>query len=73
MRQDAVSRISGHVSKHSLSEPKVVVQTTREVDILDDEYSWLKYGQKVTLDKNRPGKIVVELNGRLNKCGVISP
>merc|ERR1712166_762016 len=25
------------------------------------------------IDDNRAGKIVVELNGRLNKCGVISP
>jgi len=25
------------------------------------------------IDDNRGGKIVVELNGRLNKCGVISP
>eukprot|EP00352_Strombidinopsis_acuminata_P009440 CAMPEP_0176361012 /NCGR_PEP_ID=MMETSP0126-20121128/17441_1 /TAXON_ID=141414 ORGANISM="Strombidinopsis acuminatum, Strain SPMC142" /NCGR_SAMPLE_ID=MMETSP0126 /ASSEMBLY_ACC=CAM_ASM_000229 /LENGTH=127 /DNA_ID=CAMNT_0017716381 /DNA_START=80 /DNA_END=463 /DNA_ORIENTATION=+ len=25
------------------------------------------------VDDNRNGKIVVELNGRLNKCGVISP
>lgn len=25
------------------------------------------------VDDNRSGKIVVELNGRLNKCGVISP
>jgi ribosomal protein S8 len=25
------------------------------------------------VDDKRAGKIVVELNGRLNKCGVISP
>jgi ribosomal protein S8 len=25
------------------------------------------------VDDHRAGKIVVELNGRLNKCGVISP
>lgn len=25
------------------------------------------------MDDHRAGKIVVELNGRLNKCGVISP
>ena len=25
------------------------------------------------IDDARAGKIVVELNGRLNKCGVISP
>ncbi|XP_009860931.2 small ribosomal subunit protein uS8 [Ciona intestinalis] len=27
----------------------------------------------VIVDDHRAGKIVVELNGRLNKCGVISP
>ena len=25
------------------------------------------------IDDHRAGKIVVELNGRINKCGVISP
>jgi hypothetical protein len=28
-------------------EPRVVVQTTSEIDILDDGYRWRKYGQKV--------------------------
>lgn len=28
-------------------EPRVVVQTISEVDILDDGYRWRKYGQKV--------------------------
>ncbi len=30
------------------------------------------YFEKV-IDDHRAGKIVVELNGRINKCGVISP
>ena len=30
-------------------------------------------GEFEYVDDHRPGKIVVELNGRLNKCGVISP
>ena len=30
-------------------------------------------GEFEIVDDHRAGKIVVELNGRLNKCGVISP
>lgn len=30
-------------------------------------------GEFEYVDDHRSGKIVVELNGRLNKCGVISP
>ncbi|XLT80740.1 hypothetical protein S245_002476 [Arachis hypogaea] len=31
----------------TVREPRVVVQTTSEIDILDDAYRWRKYGQKV--------------------------
>jgi small subunit ribosomal protein S15Ae len=30
-------------------------------------------GEFEIIDDHRAGKIVIELNGRLNKCGVISP
>jgi small subunit ribosomal protein S15Ae len=30
-------------------------------------------GEFEEVDNHRSGKIVVQLNGRLNKCGVISP
>ncbi len=30
-------------------------------------------GEFEVVDDHRSGKIVVELNGRINKCGVISP
>lgn len=30
-------------------------------------------GEFEVVDNRRSGKIVIELNGRLNKCGVISP
>lgn len=37
-------------------------------------YSTAGYiGEFEYVDDHRSGKIVVELNGRLNKCGVISP
>lgn len=38
--------------------------------------NWVKtgyIGEFEYVDDHRSGKIVVELNGRLNKCGVISP
>ncbi|CAA2984722.1 probable WRKY transcription factor 2 isoform X1 [Olea europaea subsp. europaea] len=34
--------------------PRVVVQTTSEVDILDDGYRWRKYGQKVVKGNPNP-------------------
>lgn len=35
-------------------EPRVVVQTISEVDILDDGYRWRKYGQKVVRGNPNP-------------------
>ena len=34
-------------SHRTVTEPKIIVQTTSEVDLLDDGYRWRKYGQKV--------------------------
>ncbi|KAJ8565343.1 hypothetical protein K7X08_007919 [Anisodus acutangulus] len=34
-------------SSRTVTEPKIIVQTTSEVDLLDDGYRWRKYGQKV--------------------------
>jgi small subunit ribosomal protein S15Ae len=40
----------------------------------DDTFLTAGYiGEFEFVDDHRSGKIVVELNGRLNKCGVISP
>ncbi|MCO5600377.1 hypothetical protein L7F22_054488 [Adiantum nelumboides] len=38
----------------TIREPRVVVQTTSEVDILDDGYRWRKYGQKVVKGNPHP-------------------
>ncbi|PIN21066.1 hypothetical protein CDL12_06243 [Handroanthus impetiginosus] len=38
----------------AIREPRVVVQTTSEVDILDDGYRWRKYGQKVVRGNPNP-------------------
>ncbi|KAK4484773.1 hypothetical protein RD792_007367 [Penstemon davidsonii] len=37
-----------------IREPRVVVQTMSEVDILDDGYKWRKYGQKVVRGNPNP-------------------
>ncbi|KAK4750609.1 hypothetical protein SAY87_004091 [Trapa incisa] len=37
-----------------IREPRVVVQTISEVDILDDGYKWRKYGQKVVRGNPNP-------------------
>ncbi|KAJ7961147.1 WRKY transcription factor [Quillaja saponaria] len=38
----------------TVREPRVVVQTTSEIDILDDGYRWRKYGQKVVKGNPNP-------------------
>ncbi|XAR58866.1 hypothetical protein NMG60_11014434 [Bertholletia excelsa] len=38
----------------TLREPRVVVQTTSDIDILDDGYRWRKYGQKVVKGNPNP-------------------
>ena len=51
-----------------IREPRVVVQTLSEVDILDDGYRWRKYGQKVVRGNPNPRyvlmlmKLVIEIN-----------
>ncbi|KAF7831305.1 putative WRKY transcription factor 20 isoform X1 [Senna tora] len=41
-----------------IREPRVVVQTLSEVDILDDGYRWRKYGQKVVRGNPNPSYVV---------------
>lgn len=45
--------ISGPGSR-TVREPRVVVQTTSDIDILDDGYRWRKYGQKVVKGNPNP-------------------
>ncbi|TVU09975.1 EcWRKY-10 [Eragrostis curvula] len=44
----------GSAASRAVREPRVVVQTTSEVDILDDGYRWRKYGQKVVKGNPNP-------------------
>ncbi|XP_071722615.1 probable WRKY transcription factor 3 [Rutidosis leptorrhynchoides] len=47
-RRSTEVRVTEPVSSHrTVSEPRIIVQTTSEVDLLDDGYRWRKYGQKV--------------------------
>ena len=47
-RRNTEVRVSDQVSSHrTVTEPRIIVQTTSEVDLLDDGYRWRKYGQKV--------------------------
>ncbi|KAG6656316.1 hypothetical protein CIPAW_04G014200 [Carya illinoinensis] len=38
----------------TVTEPKIIVQTKSEVDLLDDGYRWRKYGQKVVKGNPHP-------------------
>ncbi|CAL9226921.1 unnamed protein product [Arabidopsis halleri] len=46
------TEVSG--STRASREPRVVVQTTSDIDILDDGYRWRKYGQKVVKGNQNP-------------------
>ncbi|KAG1366831.1 putative WRKY transcription factor 3 [Cocos nucifera] len=41
-------------SQKTVAEPRIIVQTTSEVDLLDDGYRWRKYGQKVVKGNPHP-------------------
>lgn len=43
----------------AIREPRVVVQTTSDVDILDDGYRWRKYGQKVVKGNPNPRFFII--------------
>ncbi|RDX74226.1 WRKY transcription factor WRKY24 [Mucuna pruriens] len=48
-------RIEGeNEGSRTVREPRVVVQTTSDIDILDDGYRWRKYGQKVVKGNPNP-------------------
>ncbi|CAL0313639.1 unnamed protein product [Lupinus luteus] len=46
-RNTEVSLPDSSSSHGTVTEPRIIVQTTSEVDLLDDGYRWRKYGQKV--------------------------
>lgn len=47
-RRNTEVRVTEQTASHrTVTEPRIIVQTTSEVDLLDDGYKWRKYGQKV--------------------------
>lgn len=48
---EGISMIGG---TKTVREPRIVVQTTSDIDILDDGYRWRKYGQKVVKGNPNP-------------------
>ncbi|XP_077228597.1 WRKY transcription factor SUSIBA2-like [Tasmannia lanceolata] len=46
--------IETNLASRAVREPRVVIQTDSEVDILDDGYRWRKYGQKVVKGNPNP-------------------
>ncbi|KAF3787391.1 putative WRKY transcription factor 33 [Nymphaea thermarum] len=51
--ENDIEGVSASASK-TVREPRVVVQTTSDIDILDDGYRWRKYGQKVVKGNPNP-------------------
>ncbi|KAE8683042.1 putative WRKY transcription factor 3 [Hibiscus syriacus] len=53
--EEAEIRVTEPASSHqTLTEPRIIVQTTSEVDLLDDGYRWRKYGQKIVKGNPHP-------------------
>ncbi|KAL4366836.1 hypothetical protein GQ457_05G017580 [Hibiscus cannabinus] len=53
-RQNTAGEASVVLSHKTVTEPKIIVQTRSEVDLLDDGYRWRKYGQKVVKGNPHP-------------------
>ncbi|PKA50579.1 putative WRKY transcription factor 33 [Apostasia shenzhenica] len=53
-RMDGENEENSSFGNRAVREPKVVVQTTSDIDILDDGYRWRKYGQKVVKGNPNP-------------------
>ncbi|XP_010931316.3 WRKY transcription factor WRKY24 [Elaeis guineensis] len=53
-RKDGENDGISALGNRTVREPRVVVQTTSDVDILDDGYRWRKYGQKVVKGNPNP-------------------
>lgn len=53
VENECMSAAPGNGSR-AVREPRVVVQTTSDIDILDDGYRWRKYGQKVVKGNPNP-------------------
>nr|APD15294.1 WRKY-like [Triticum turgidum] len=50
----------GALASRAVREARVIVQTTSEVDVLDDGYRWRKYGQKVVKGNPNPRSLLCD-------------
>ncbi|XVF14326.1 hypothetical protein REPUB_Repub09cG0049600 [Reevesia pubescens] len=53
-RRNTAGEAAVVLSHKTVTEPKIIVQTRSEVDLLDDGYRWRKYGQKVVKGNPHP-------------------
>ncbi|XVE83741.1 hypothetical protein DITRI_Ditri16bG0110700 [Diplodiscus trichospermus] len=53
-RRNTAGETAVVLSHKNITEPKIIVQTRSEVDLLDDGYRWRKYGQKVVKGNPHP-------------------
>ncbi|KAI0498037.1 hypothetical protein KFK09_021278 [Dendrobium nobile] len=53
-KRNLETRVIESASHRMVTEPRIIVQTTSEVDVLDDGYRWRKYGQKVVKGNPHP-------------------
>ncbi|GLT36213.1 hypothetical protein SLA2020_106070 [Shorea laevis] len=53
-RRNTTGETAVALSHKTVTEPKIIVQTRSEVDLLDDGYRWRKYGQKVVKGNPHP-------------------
>ncbi|KAG8064851.1 hypothetical protein GUJ93_ZPchr0004g39377 [Zizania palustris] len=51
---ESCAAIEMSTASRAVREPRVVIQTTSDIDILDDGYRWRKYGQKVVKGNPNP-------------------
>ncbi|KAL0911471.1 hypothetical protein M5K25_019615 [Dendrobium thyrsiflorum] len=53
-KRNLETKVIESASHRMVTEPRIIVQTTSEVDVLDDGYRWRKYGQKVVKGNPHP-------------------
>ncbi|KAE8661344.1 putative WRKY transcription factor 58 [Hibiscus syriacus] len=53
-RRNTAGEATVMLSQKTVTEPKIILQTRSEVDLLDDGYRWRKYGQKVVKGNSHP-------------------
>eukprot|EP00262_Sarcandra_glabra_P019626 TRINITY_DN7460_c0_g2_i1.p1 TRINITY_DN7460_c0_g2~~TRINITY_DN7460_c0_g2_i1.p1 ORF type:complete len:192 (-),score=19.25 TRINITY_DN7460_c0_g2_i1:426-1001(-) len=72
-KKESKNKVLGYGSR-TLREPTIILQTTSDIDILDDGYRWRKYGQKVVKENPNPRSRMESLpsntdNGTKKPCG----